>query len=96
MDINEAIDKLLREQADQTNLLEALWLLFAASAGIPSGGVQWVESRRCFFGGAMTLFEAIMRIMEPDREATDADLARMDAIAKELARFGRDLAEGRG
>lgn len=94
MNIGEAIDTVLREQADQTNMIEALWLLFAATVKIPTGGVQWVESRRCFFAGAATLFEAVCRIMEPGTDPTDADLERMSAIANELERLGKDLAAG--
>lgn len=92
--LQDAIDRLLREQTDQANVVEALWRLFAAHAEIPAGGTQWIESRRCFFAGATTLFEAIMRVMEPGTEPTDADLARMDRIARELKRFGDDMKGG--
>ena len=90
----EAIDRLLREQTDQTNVLETLWLLFAHHVKIPPGGVQWIESRRCFFAGAMTLFECLMRIPESGTEPTDADLVRMERIAEELARHREDLTKG--
>lgn len=93
--LQAAIDKLLREQSDTTNMIETLWLMFAASVDIPPGGVQWVESRRCFFMGAAVLFEAIMRIFEPGEDATDADISRMDRIAQELVRYQQDLAAGR-
>ena len=92
MNISDALDKYLREKTALTNLIETLWLLFAAGVKIPPGGVQWVESRRCFFAGALTMFEATLRILEPGTEPTDADLARMSAIANELERFGKDLA----
>ena len=95
MNLQQAIDELLRQQSDETNVIETLWLLFANHVAIPPGGVQWIESRRCFFVGAMTLFEAIMRILEPGAEPTDADLARMDRIAKELKRYGDELVLGR-
>ena len=95
LDIVALIDKTLREQTDKVNVIETLWQLFAVHVGIPPGGVQWIESRRCFFGGANLLFETIMRIMEPGvGEATEADLRRMDAIAKELQRFATDLMAG--
>jgi hypothetical protein len=93
--LQAAIDELLREQSDQTNMIETLWALFAASVKIPPGGTQWVESRRCFFAGAATVFEAMMRIMEPGEEATDADVARVDRIAQELIRYQADLQAGR-
>lgn len=69
--------------------------MFANHVEIPTGGVQWVESRRCFFGGAATLFDTIMRVMDADREPTEADLRRMERIAKELERFYADMAGGR-
>ena len=95
MNVREAIVKFLREQSDHTNMIEGLWLLFAASVKIPPHGTQWVESRRCFFSGALTLFEAVMMILEPGAEPIEQDLARMDALAKELERFREDLQGGR-
>jgi hypothetical protein len=95
VNIHDALDKFFREQADSTNLIETMWLLFAASVKIPAGGAQWTESRRCFFAGAATLFEALTRIMEPGAEPTDADVARMDRISKELDRYMADMKAGR-
>lgn len=66
MDVGAAIDKALREQTDKEQVIETLWLLFAVHVQIPPGGVQWIESRRCFFGGANLLFECIMRIPSLD------------------------------
>lgn len=94
MNLHAAIDKLLREQTDSTNVIETLWLLFANHVGTPPNTVQWVESRRCFFAGAATLFETVLRIMEPGTEPTDADLSRMDRIATELERYYADMKEG--
>lgn len=92
--LQEAIDKLLKEQSKETNLVESLWLLYAVAVKIPTGGVQWIESRRAFFAGAATLFEAIMRVLEPGNEATDNDVHYMDRIAAELCRFQEDIAKG--
>ena len=94
MTLQAAIDKLLREQADRTDLIETLWLMYAAHVKIPTGGVQWIESRRCFFAGATTIFEAFMRIMEPGEEPTEADLRRVDRIANELDRYREELSGG--
>jgi len=93
--LQDAIDKLLRAQSDEANMIETLWIMFAASVEIPTGGVQWVESRRCFFAGAATVFEAVLRIMEPGDEPTDADLRRMNRLAEELTRFQTDMKAGR-
>jgi hypothetical protein len=46
--------------------------------------IQKVESRRAFYAGAASLFGAIMNLLEPGQEATEADLQRMDAIAAEI------------
>ena len=92
--LQAAIDRLLQDQADETNLIEALWQLFAASVAVPTGGVQWIESRRCFFMGAAVLFEAIQRVLDPGTEPTDRDLARMGRIVRELERFQADVASG--
>ena len=95
MDRRAAITRVLREQRGQGNMIETLWQLFAAHVAVPPGGVQWIESRRCFFAGASTLFEAVLLILEPGTEATEADLATMDAIATELTRYAEDLTHGR-
>lgn len=92
--LQDAIDRLLREKTDETNVIEMLWRFYAHYVKVPAGGTQWIESRRCFFAGASTLFEAIMRILEPGSEPTDADLARMDRIARELQRWNEDMKTG--
>jgi len=92
--LQDAIDSLLRDQTDQTNVIETLWRFYAAYVKVPAGGTQWIESRRCFFAGASTLFETVMRILEPGSEPTDADLARVDRIARELQRWGEDMKAG--
>ena len=92
--LQDAIDRLLRAQTDETNVIETLWLLYAHHVEVPPGGTQWIETRRAFFGGATTLFETIMRVLEPDAEPTEADLKRMDRIAKELARWGDEMRAG--
>lgn len=94
VNFEEAIDQLLREQTDQTNVIETLWLLYANHVKVPPGGVQWIESRRSFFAGALTLFECLMRILEPGTEPTDADLRPMDRIAGELTRYREELKKG--
>lgn len=89
--LTEAIDRALKEQTDKELVIETIWQLYAATVKIPPGGVQWVESRRCFFAGASTLFECILRIMDPGTEPTENDLGRMDHIARELERYRHEL-----
>lgn len=96
MTFGEMLIRLLKDKADRADLIETMWLFFASHVKIPPGGTQWIESRRCFFAGAITLFDALILILEPGPEPTDADLRRMDLLADELDRFRQDLLERRG
>lgn len=53
---------------------------------VPAGADedQVTDTRNAFYGGAASLFGAIMSILEPGKEATDNDVAVMDEISKEL------------
>lgn len=53
--------------------------------------VQIKETRQAFYGGAAILFEALMRMLDPGQEPTDADMQRMSDIQKELHDFGQAL-----
>jgi hypothetical protein len=90
--LREVIEQLVRAQADRTDLIETLWIMFAAHVKIPPGGTQWVESRRCFFAGARTVFEAILLMMEPGGDDPDRrGSQRIDRLWKELERFNMDM-----
>jgi hypothetical protein len=93
--LHETLERIFREQSHHTNLIETLWLLYASAVAIPSGGAQWVESRRAFFAGASTLFEAIYMILDPGTETSEADLVRVNSIAEELDRFHQEIRDGR-
>ncbi len=54
-----------------------------------AGTVQRSEMRLAFWAGATTLFYAIMRMLDPGKERTEADLAKMDALHKEVEAFAR-------
>lgn len=56
-----------------------------------AGSTQVEECHRAFYAGAAVLFESIMRMLDPGEEPTEADMARMSAIDKELRDFGRGL-----
>ena len=94
MKAREFVHQALRQQGDEGHLLETAWQLYAVQAKVPPGGVQWIESRRCFFAGALLTFEAIMVTLDPGEEPTDADLARMDRLHKELDRHRDDVMAG--
>jgi hypothetical protein len=93
--LRETLERIFREQTHHTNLIETLWLLYAKAVEIPSGGAQWVESRRAFFAGASTLFEAINMILDPGTEPTENDLGRVSSINDELDRFHQEIRDGR-
>ena len=49
--------------------------------------VQVEETRKAFYAGAACLFYAILGLLDPGTDATDADLEKMDALHKELDEF---------
>ena len=53
--------------------------------------VQIDETRRAFYAGAAVLFHTIMRVLDPSDEPTEADLANMDDISRELDAFGQEI-----
>lgn len=60
MTAQEFVAQALRQQGNAGQLLETAWQLYAVHVKVPPGGVQWTESRRCFFAGALLTFEAII------------------------------------
>jgi len=80
--------------AKQPNIAAA-WASYEAMVLPPEApAIQRAECRLAFYGGASTLFYAIMQSLDPGEEATPADLARMDAIGAEITAFAdRVLAE---
>jgi hypothetical protein len=46
--------------------------------------IQRSETKKAFYAGASTLFGAILAMLEPGEEPTEADLRKMDAVAQEL------------
>ncbi len=73
-------------------LIEAGWVHFQSLA-FPLGASedQMAEGRKCFMAGAWHLFSAMMSALDPDRDPTDADLARMDKIHKEITAFSDSI-----
>ncbi len=56
--------------------------------------VQRTECRRAFYAGARTLLTGIVGMLDADKEPTEDDLKRMDAIQAELNQYQVDLREG--
>lgn len=74
-----------------TSHIEKLWVGYRDSV-IPTDAPhdQFVECKRAFFAGALSLFTAAMGDMfEAGEEPTEADMARMAEIEEELLAFGR-------
>ena len=86
------LTKLQRDLTDQGKIIEAGWIGLRIAA-IPKDApeIQLNEMRQAFFAGAQHLFSAIMHILDPGEEPTDADMKRMESIDKELRIFIADF-----
>lgn len=73
--------------------IEKGWNSYRTLLPKDAGEVQIRETRQAFFGGAAILFEAMMRMLDPGEEPTEADMQRMSDIQKELHEFGQKLDE---
>ena len=84
-----------------SNVIAAEWASYAAAV-LPKTAppVQRTECERAFYAGAAGLFHAIMTILEPGAEPTEADLEHFSGIEGELdafaARVGRAAADEAG
>lgn len=77
-------------------VISQAWTDYAVQVLPPTcPAVQRQETRRAFYAGAVALFSSIMGILEPGAEATEKDLANMDAINNELKQFQRDMLRGK-
>lgn len=84
----DAIDAIAKHLVDQGLLIEAGWQMLKLMSVSPNASqIQLNEMRNAFFAGAQHLFASIMGILDPGSEPTDADMERMDNIAKELQNF---------
>ena len=52
-----------------------------------ASGVQVEETQKAFYAGAGCLFYALLGFLDEGTEATDADLAKMDALHREIDEF---------
>lgn len=73
---------------DKGLLIEGGWAAFSEMV-IPkdASADQQLDMRTAFFAGAQHLFASIITILDPGAEPTDADMARMDQIDRELREF---------
>jgi hypothetical protein len=85
----EAALKLLLDSANRNGLLiEVGWLTLRAAV-IPAQAPSWQLDvmREMFFAGAAHLFHSVLVVLDPGKEATEADLRRMGMIESELDAF---------
>lgn len=73
---------------DKRPSIEAAWRGYRNLVlGPRIGGEVLLASRTAFWAGAAVLFYSIMGSLDDGTEATEADLARMDAINAEIEKF---------
>lgn len=91
------LQRFQRELADQGKLIEAGWVGLRLAAIDPDAPPdQLTEMRMAFFAGAHHLFGALMDVLDPDAEPTDADMKRMALIDNELDGFIEDFKRQHG
>lgn len=76
--------RILKMVQNSTEVINDGWK--ALSAARRTSGVYLAE-KEIFFAGASFLFDAVMHAMSPDKEPTEADLAVMDKLHRELQQF---------
>ena len=86
------LELLSRELADKGKLVEAGWVAMRINC-VPHNAPAWQlhDMRMAYMAGAQHLFASIMTILDDGVEETEADLTRMDLIAKELEVFAEEL-----
>lgn len=68
--------------------IAAGWISYQEMVMRPqTSDVQRAECGLAFWAGATILFYSILDCLDPGEEATDADLAKLDAIHKEIDAF---------
>jgi hypothetical protein len=86
------LERLSRELADKGLLIEAGWVGYRLHVMSPDAPpIQLDECRLAFMAGSQHLFSSIINILDPGADPTDADLAKMDLIDKELRKFAQEF-----
>lgn len=92
MSQEDEVRKLAEEAVRRGKLIEIGWLSLRRLIISPNAPeMQIKEMRWAFFAGAQHLYASIMTIIEPEEEPTDAELAKMNAIYKELEIFRQEI-----
>lgn len=78
-------------------LLDKAWREYAIKIiPVDAPNVQFTESRRAFYAGAISLFNTMMDSVGPGVEPTDEEVAVLDSIKAEIDAYVDDLKAGRG
>lgn len=84
----EALNELARNLTQQGKLIEAGWIGMRLACIAPNAPqIQLDEMRMAFFAGAQHLLGSLNNMLDPEADVTDADLARMESIDRELRTF---------
>lgn len=77
------------EKIDAGETMAEMWNGFAEAVipFAPPGSVQYGEMQKAFYSGGLCLFNWFMVQMDEDREPTDDDLSKVDAIEREIRGF---------
>jgi hypothetical protein len=88
MDKNKLVREVIKKLIEEGKLIEAGFAAMNAMAMPPNAGPDQVnDMRTAFFAGAHHVFNSITSTLDPGEEPTDADMKRIDLIAKELDQF---------
>lgn len=70
--------------------VEELWQSYAAAVGVPVGGVQWTETRRAFYAGAMGLLCELKGMGGSE----DEGVAALKSLESECVAFAESVGRG--
>ncbi len=76
-------------------MIEQEWKKFCLACFGNISDQQYIDLRRTFYGGASAVFFALMSMLDPGDEPTEADLQRMRDLHAELHKFNDDVKAGR-
>jgi hypothetical protein len=72
---------------DEGKLIQGGWEGYKMQLDPRAGAVQVEETRIAFYAGAHHVFQSIMTAMDPGKEPTEQDMARIALIQAELDEF---------
>lgn len=93
--------RLTKQLADDGKLLESGWIGMRLACIPDNAPVEQLRSMRlAYMAGAQHAFSSMMNMMDEGQEPTEADMAKMDLLHKEIQAFTGELEawakEGKG